>query len=112
MEIKQRVQAKLKENPETSNRAIGAELNVNDKLVGRIRNELEKKEQIPVVTHTRGLDGRLHPRKRIGKSRRKTIQIFSVLHDPDTHKNGLRSETADQSWDNYEQPSQGTHWHL
>jgi hypothetical protein len=58
------IEAKLVQDPETSNRAIGTALGVNDKLVGTVRRELEKKERIPVVTHTRGADGRLRQRKR------------------------------------------------
>jgi len=60
------IEAKLVEDPETSNRAVGTALGVNDKLVGNVRRELEKEERIPVVTHTRGVDGRLRPRKRKG----------------------------------------------
>lgn len=41
------IEAKLVQDPETSNRAIGVALGVNDKLVGTVRRELEEKERIP-----------------------------------------------------------------
>jgi hypothetical protein len=59
------IEEKLTDDPQTSNRAIASELNTNDRLVGRVREELEANQLIPIVTHIRGLDGRLRPRKRV-----------------------------------------------
>jgi hypothetical protein len=44
---KQEIQKQLQADPQQSNRAIAAELGVNDKMVGKIRRQLEVAKQIP-----------------------------------------------------------------
>ena len=57
------IEKRLLEDPQTSNRLIGAQLKLSDRTVAKVRRELETAARIPVVTHTRGSDGRLRPRK-------------------------------------------------
>lgn len=58
----EQIKEALTENPELSNRGIAATLGVNDKTVGKIRQELEAQGAIPVVTHIIGQDGKRRPR--------------------------------------------------
>ena len=68
------IEKKLLEDPQNSNRLIGAQLKVSDRTVAKVRKELEATSRIPVVTHTRGSDGRLRPRKHS----RKAVQTKST----------------------------------
>ena len=70
-----RIRASLLSDPENSNRLIAAELRAGDKLVAAVRKELESSAQISVVSHLRGLDGKMR------KSRRSSTAVR-------THPNG------------------------
>ena len=70
------IEKRLLEDPQTSNRLIGAQLKLSDRTVAKVRRELETAARIPVVTHTRGSDGRLRPRKHS----RQAVQPKSAVH--------------------------------
>jgi hypothetical protein len=74
------IKQRLIQDPERSNRSISADLGVNDKLVGEVRRELESESRIPIVTHTRGIDGRLRLRRIKPQENDKTRSILPFLN--------------------------------
>lgn len=60
------VRSALITNPENSNRAIAALYNIPDKAVGRLRAELERSGDIPIVSSVVGTDGRRRRLRRKG----------------------------------------------
>jgi len=66
---KELIRDRLRNDPQLSNRSLASNLGITERTVRTVRQELEQTEEIPVVTHTRGQDGRLHQRRSVSGSR-------------------------------------------
>ncbi len=68
------IQDRLRNDPQLSNRSLASNLGITERTVRTVRQELERTEEIPVVIHTRGQDGRLHLRRSVSGSRRRSTR--------------------------------------
>jgi hypothetical protein len=55
-------------DPEAGNRSLALRFGVAEGTVPNLRSAMEASGEIPVVTHTRGQDGRRHPRRRLPRT--------------------------------------------